>query len=50
MMGKKYSNGENITGREKLKCLDKDSVGATLRTNTAGGPHNEKLMGETVGT
>lgn len=49
-MGKKYSNREIIIGWEKLKCLDKDSLGATLCTNTAGGNHSEKLKGETVGT
>jgi len=53
MKGEKYSNGEIKIGKEMLKCLDKDSLCATLCTNTVGGragPHSEKLMGETVGT
>jgi len=37
-MGEKYRNAEITIGREKLKCLDNDSLCATLCTNTACGP------------
>jgi hypothetical protein len=37
MKGEKYSNGKIKIDKEKLKCLDEDSLCATLCTNTAGG-------------